>query len=141
MNLPVQFFINQLINNKQDLKNFNSFNKIQIKVENNQLLFWTTEHKKGYCKEWWSYNMLSEEHIELFVRTCLSRIRSEYDEAVLGVLDGIKIQRITRSLMTSFNDTLYDGHTLDIALQVLHDQMHNIVPKYREFIQNKLNQN
>jgi len=49
-NQLIQFLSQQIISDKQNLENFNSIGKIQLKVEDNKLLFWTTEHKKVMSK-------------------------------------------------------------------------------------------
>ena len=154
MNQPIQFLLHQLANNEQNIKRFNLLNKIQIKLENDQIVFWTTEHKKGYCKEWWTFNMLSPEHIELFIRTCLSRVNGE---AVLGVFNFspqmINVQSLHQSceecgfenvlnqweyksdiLYEAFDWPLHNGKPRDEAIQALHEKMLELVPQYQLWI-------
>lgn len=127
---PIKFLLYQLTTNELNIKRFNSLGKIYLKIENNEILFWTTEHKSGYTKYWWTFDMLRDEHIELFIHSCLSRVNGE---AVLGLFE-----YVSGSLYKSFGDTLYQGHPLyNTALSTLHDKMLEFVPEYKEFLKYK----
>ncbi len=77
---------------------------------------------------------------ELIVRTCLSRINNE---AVLGVFEKLNYHLnhfcrvfVSDELYLVFDEILRGAKPLDEAIQALHDKMLELVPEYREFLNN-----
>lgn len=150
---PIQFLLHQLATNEQDLNSINQSKIFRVKKEGGQLFLY---HKNftgelasddftggGYLLD----SVLQNPNLEIlaieFIRTCLSRVNGE---AVLGVFEGSNSMvdkyddefglYLTVLLYTSFDEPLQFGKTLDEAIQALHDKMLELVPEYREFLNN-----
>jgi len=95
----------------------------------------TTITPKQY-EDFGGFRKIPDYLLELFIRTCLSRVNGE---AVLGVFEGIdtfNIRDITYLLYNAFEWVLYYGKPLDEAIQALHEKLLELVPEYVEFLKN-----
>ena len=129
---PIQFLLFQIENHAQDRTNVEAIWK--QRELNRSLTKFRSYLYDGFELE----NYL----IEIFIRTCLSRINNN---AVLEVLnktaitydfEGSKGIDCYRSvvLYEYFDYELRMGKPLDTAIQALHEKMLELVPEYREFL-------
>jgi hypothetical protein len=122
-NTPIQFLLFQLENHDQDRTNAEAIWK--QKELNTSLTKFRSYFYEGFELE----NYL----VEIFIRTCLSRIDIDGD----SVLDVFKSYHVQLNCYLAFDYVLRNGNPLDTAIQALHEKMLELVPEYREFITTK----
>jgi hypothetical protein len=128
---PIQFLLHQLATNEGDRERF-------AKLFMPKLSRFNREVRKSDIEEiivnWESGNVFSFLYMEALIRTCLSRVNGSDGDSVLGVFKSYHTQL---SCYVVFDFELRNGKPLDTAIQALHDKMLELVPEYREFINNE----
>jgi len=131
----VEFLLHQLANNEQDRKRFSTVKpNLDCNIlAKNRVVFNAPDINIEYN----SYSQLENLQKEVIIRTCLSRAD---DEAVLKILEDEVLNVLRKNtlnvLYTIFDYFFHNGKSLDEAIQALHDKMLELVPEYKEFLNN-----
>jgi hypothetical protein len=157
-NQPIQFLLHQLTTNEQDRENANLILPTKIRchlsLDDGSLEFGNAYNSSQ------PFDSLEEIYQEKIIRTCLSRVNCE---AVLGVFEGstkywlnyetgdyiiqdsqlprpkgYKMENIVykiKALYEVFDFPLRNGKPFDEG-QALHEKMLDLVPEYKEFLNN-----
>jgi hypothetical protein len=139
---PIQFLLHQLATNEGDRERFNKIKQnieVVLNKETNELLFevWISGFFNDHSDTLTVGAVLQNPPdiiTEKIIRTCLSRVNGSDGDSVLGVFKSYHTQL---SCYVVFDFELRNGKPLDTAIQALHDKMLELVPEYREFINNE----
>lgn len=139
---PIQFLLHQLATNEQDRERFNLVNPFLIQFnydEYHQLRLYILNKREDIIMN--SAGVISDftinkwfDYFSVIIRTCLSRYQAgeNNNRAIIQAIQGWN-QPV---LYEAFDFKLRNGESLDTALSALHDKMLELVPEYREFLNN-----
>lgn len=126
---PIQFLLHQLATNEGDRERYNKLTLVKCRLINNRDLKFLTEDFKD--EDWnfadYRFHGMGDARRKEILETCL---RSYENKAVLAVLEIFK-----KTLFESYVLAKYENN--NTGIKTLHDKMFELVPEYREFINNE----